>query len=211
MFKPDPKKNPVIQCEDLYTQADKNNLNNILETYVSEKSLQQGIIIEMAQRTVKLPNNKEALREIAYHSGAAAVVPVDEQGNIYLVYQHRCVIGKVTLEIPAGKMDLGEVDPKNCAVRELKEETGLIAKNMNLLLNMDTTPGFCTEFVSIYLATGLTQLQSHTDEDEFLGIIKLPITEAIRRVKNGELTDAKTALGIMLAASKLNIDSSKIQ
>ncbi len=210
-FKPDPFAKQFIQCEDLYTDKDKANLaNNIMESYVSEKELQKGIIMDMAHRVVLLPNGKTSLREIAYHSGAAAVVPVDNEGNVTLVYQHRCVIGKVTLEIPAGKMDSDDEDPKVCAIRELEEETGLKAENVELLLSMDTTPGFCTEFVAIYLATGLTQSKVHTDEDEFLGIIKIPIVEAIKRVKNGELTDGKTALGIMLAASKLGIDASRI-
>lgn len=205
MYKPNPNDAQEIQCKDLYTEKDLKNLQNIMEVYDSENMLEKGVIMEMARRMVVLPNGRKASREIAYHSGAAAVVPVDSEGNIYLVYQHRSVINKVTLEIPAGKMDSGETDPLSCAIRELSEETGFVAENMELLTKMDSSPGFCTEYVAIYLATGLTQKQQHTDEDEFLGVIKLPIKQAIKRVETGELCDAKTALGIMLAAHKLNL------
>lgn len=205
MNKPNPNDTQLIQCKDLYSAKDIENLKNIMEVYDSEVELQSGIVFDMAHRTVTLPNGKKALREIAYHSGAAAVVPIDSEGNIYLVYQHRSVINKVTLEIPAGKMDEGESDPYICAVRELSEETGFSASKMDLLISMDSTPGFCTEFVAIYLAQGLKQNKQHTDEDEFLGVIKLPMQEAIKRVLSGELSDAKTALGIMLAAQRLNL------
>lgn len=205
MNKPNPNEAPEIQCKDLYSKKDIENLNNILESYDSEVLLQKGVVFDMAHRTVSLPNGKKALREIAYHSGAAAVVPVDNEGNVYLVYQHRSVINKVTLEIPAGKMDEGETDPLKCATRELSEETGFDAGSMELLLSMDTTPGFCTEFVAIYLAKDLKQREKHTDDDEFLGVIKIPMKEAIKRVLSKELTDGKTALGLMLAAQKLNL------
>ncbi len=205
MYKPNPHDAQIIQCKDLYQAQDLENISSVMERFVSEVELQKGVIMDMAHRMVKLPNGKEALREIAYHSGAAAVVPVDADGNVYLVYQHRSVINKVTLEIPAGKMDEGETDPTSCAVRELSEETGLVAGNMVELIRMDSTPGFCTEYVTIYLATQLTKKQSHTDADEFLGVIKVPLAEALKRVERGELTDAKTALGILMAARKLNI------
>lgn len=205
MYKPNPNDNQIIQCKDLYSENDIANLENIMETFDSEIELQKGKIMDMAHRTVVLPNGKRTLREIAYHSGAAAIVPVDSEGNVYLVYQHRCVINKVTLEIPAGKMDEGESDPMRCAVRELSEETGFDAGSMELMITMDSSPGFCTEYVAIYLAQDLKQKKQHTDEDEFLGIIKIPMEEAIKRVISGELSDAKTALGIMLAAQRLNL------
>lgn len=206
MFKPDPHEVQHIQCKDLYTPQNLAQLSGVMESFVSETQLQKGVIIDMAQRRVRLPNGKEALREIAYHSGAAAVVPVDEEGYLYLVYQHRSVVNKVTLEIPAGKMDEGEQDPLLCAQRELSEETGLVAGRMEPLISMDSSPGFCTEFVAIYLATDLTKQAAHTDSDEFLGVIRLPFREALRRVESGELTDAKTALGILMAAKRLRID-----
>lgn len=209
MFKPDPNDVQYIQCKEFYSPQDLEYIEGLMEHFVSEESLQKGKVIEMAKRIVRLPDGRQAFREIAYHSGAAAVVPVDEEGNVYLVYQHRCVVNKVTLEIPAGKMDEGETDPEACAVRELSEETGLVASNMELLIKMDSSPGFCTEYVAIYLATGLTQLARHTDEGEFLGVVKMPLKEAMQRVQNGELTDAKTALGILMAAWRMNTNEIK--
>lgn len=204
MYKPDPN-NIDIECKDLYSKEQLEHIKSITETFVSEKSLQKGQIIEMAIRTVRLPNGKEATREVAYHSGAAAVVAVDDELNTYLVYQHRCVLSKISLEIPAGKMDPNENDPKTCAIRELAEETGIEANNMDLLLKMDSTPGFCTEYVAIYLASDLKHKKSHTDEDEFLGLIKIPLKEAVKRVKSGEICDAKTAIGLLLAADRYGV------
>lgn len=204
-YRPDPNKKSSIQCEDLLSQKDRENIEQITEKFSSEKELFNGKIIDLAVRMVKLPNGNEASREIIYHSGAAAVVPIDSDGNITLVRQHRSVIGKITLEIPAGKMDKDNEDPLECATRELEEETGLRSENFEHLITMDTTPGFCTEWVAIYLATQLSQHDMHTDEDEFLNVVKIPLDQAVERVKSGELSDAKTALGIMMTASKLGL------
>ncbi|MDD3212390.1 MAG: NUDIX hydrolase, partial [Eubacteriales bacterium] len=133
----------------------------------------------------------------------AAIVPVDADGTVTLVRQHRVVVDMVTLEIPAGKLDFVGEDPLACAHRELEEETGLHAEKMELLCPMVTTPGFCTERVSIYLATGLSRHTAHLDEDEFLNVVKMPLSEAVSRVMSGELCDGKTALGLMLAWAKL--------
>jgi len=110
----------------------------------------------------------------------------------------------MTLEIPAGKLDYVGEDPYDCAVRELEEETGLRAESFELLTNVVTTPGFCTETIGLYLATGLSQHEDHPDPDEFLFVEKLPLKEAIDRVMSGEFRDAKTALGLLMAWQKLH-------
>lgn len=127
------------------------------------------------------------------HKGAAAVVPVDDEGNVYLVRQHRVVVDLMTLEIPAGKLDYVGEDPLACAHRELEEETGLRAGKMEKLTHVVTTPGFCTEQIGLYLATELSQHEDHPDPDEFLHVEKMPLSEAVSRVMSGELCDAKTA------------------
>ena len=126
-----------------------------------------------------------------------------EDGTTLLVRQHRVSVDRVTLEIPAGKLDSWDEDPYDCAVRELEEETGLRADSFELLTNVVTTPGFCTEHIGLYLATGLSQHEDHPDDDEFLHVVKMPLKEAVSRVMSGELRDAKTAVGILMAWQKL--------
>jgi len=163
-----------------------------------------GALIDVSHMTVRLPNGREALREVVRHKGAAAVVPVDADGFVIMVRQHRVVVDQVTLEIPAGKLDHVGENPLACAHRELEEETGLNAANMDLMCPMITTPGFCTERVSIYLATDLTPHAAHLDEDEFLNVVRMPLVEAVARVMSGEFNDGKTALGLLMAWTRLN-------
>jgi len=173
------------------------------EVYLSGETLYDGKVVHLEKWQVALPNGGQAVREVIKHIGAAAVVPVDDEGNITLVRQHRVAIDEMTWEIPAGKLDRADEDPLFCARRELEEETGLRAENWQLLSRVVTTPGFCTERISIYLATGLSQHEAHTDADEFLRVKKMPFSDAVDEVMAGKLFDQKTALGILMAAEVL--------
>ena len=153
------------------------------------------------------PNGHPAPREIVIHRGAAAVIPVYEDGTTLLVRQHRVSVDRVTLEIPAGKLDSWDEDPLECAIRELREETGLKAERMTLLTSVLTTPGFCTEKIGIYLAQGLTQGDMDLDEDEFLGVVRMPLSEAVDMVMRGDIRDGKTICGLLMA--KAVIDKQK--
>lgn len=177
---------------------------DIREVPLRDEPVFHGALIDVTHMTVRLPNGREALREVVRHKGAAAVVPVDADGTVTLVRQHRVVVDTVTLEIPAGKLDHAQEDPLACAHRELEEETGLRAESMELLCPMITTPGFCTERVSLYLATGLSPHEAHLDPDEFLRVVRMPLAEAVARVMRGELNDGKTALGLLMAWTKLH-------
>ena len=177
---------------------------DLREIPVSDETVFKGILIDVSHMQVTLPNGKTAAREIVHHKGAAAVIPVDAEGNVYLVRQHRVVMDLMTLEIPAGKLDFVGEKTYDCAVRELEEETGLRAEKFELLTDVVTTPGFCTEHIGLYLATGLSQHEDHPDQDEFLHVVKMPLKEAVDRVMSGEFRDAKTALGLMMAWYKLN-------
>ena len=176
----------------------------LLETPISEETKFEGILIDVSHMTVRLPDGRTALREIVHHKGAAAVVPVDDEGYVYLVRQHRVANDMLMWEIPAGKVDTVGEDPRDCAVRELQEETGLRAENMELMSHIVTTPGFCTEKIGLFLATGLTQHETHFDEDEFLQLTRIPLSEAVSKVMSGEFRDAKTALGLLIAWQKLH-------
>lgn len=173
------------------------------ETYLEGETLYEGAILTLQKWKVSLPDGREANREIVLHKGAAAIVPVDAHGEVTLVRQHRVALDQFLWEIPAGKLDFTGEDPLSCARRELEEETGLRAKNWQLLNKVITTPGFCTEQISIYLATGLSQHEVHRDQDEFLQLCKMPLHEAVAKVMSGELTDAKTCLGLLLAQQSL--------
>ena len=177
--------------------------NSIREIPFSSETIYDGKILHVERWTVTCPNGREALREIVVHKGAAAVVPVFEDGTTLLVRQHRVAVDRVTLEIPAGKLDSVSEDPLDCAVRELEEETGLRAGRMTLLTSLLTTPGFCTEKIAIYLAQDLTQGQTHPDEDEFLDLVRIPLEEAVARIMHGEIRDSKTICGLLMAKEAL--------
>lgn len=174
------------------------------ETFLSSQDIYQGAIIKVEKWQVALPNGCTASREIVKHKGAAAIVPVDDQGRVTLVRQYRVAVQKFTWEIPAGKLDSLTEDPFAAARRELEEETGLQAEHWQLLNRIDTTPGFCNERIAIYVATGLSQHPSHPDADEFLQLTKMPLDEAVERCMAGEINDSKTIIGLMMAQRYLH-------
>lgn len=177
--------------------------NDLRESFVRETPRYRGRVFSVGERTVRLPNGREATRELVYHYGAAAVVPVDERGMVTLVRQYRVAHDAVMLEIPAGKLDSAAEDPLSCAHRELLEETGLMAGRMELLTRLLPTPGYSTEAVSVYLATELSLHSADPDEDEFLAVERMPLKEAAEMVMRGELGDAKTAVGLLMAYYRL--------
>ncbi len=175
----------------------------IKETFLSAETRYEGRVITVEDWRVRLPDGREAGRDIVLHPGAAAIVPVDARGYVTLVRQHRVAIGKVTLEVPAGKLDFMGEDPFECAKRELEEETGLTARKWQKMAHVVTTPGFCTERIALYLATELTQAPARPDADEFLRLVRMPLFEAVARVMEGEITDAKTCLALLMAQRTL--------
>ena len=172
---------------------------SILEKNLSRERVFNGIILHLDHLINELPNGKHAKREVAMHVGASAVLPVDEEKNVYLVRQFRAPIDQVLLEIPAGKLDSVDEDRLLAAKRELKEETGLDAEDWVHLTDTFTTPGFSNERISLYLARDLKFGESRPDEDDFLNVIKLPFEEAFAMVMRGEIRDAKTQIALCIA------------
>ena len=173
------------------------------ETPLSRETIYDGKIIHVERWQVECANGAKAMREVVIHHGAAAVVPVFDDGTTLLVRQHRVAVDRVTMEIPAGKLDSPDEDPRLCAERELREETGLRAQSMRHLSTILTTPGFCTEKIAIYLAQGLEQGETSPDEDEFLGLVRIPLDEAVDMVTRGEIRDSKTICGLLMAKAAL--------
>lgn len=173
--------------------------SRIMEQNVSSERVFEGIILNVDHLTNRLPNDKLAKREVIRHIGAAAVLPVDDEGNVYLVRQFRAPVGRVLLEIPAGKLDYKGEDRKSAAQRELREETGLIAEEWIHLNDMLSTVGFCDECISLFLARGLSAGDCDPDEDEFVNVVKMPFSEAVDMVMNNEISDSKTVCALMMA------------
>ncbi|MGI5899829.1 MAG: NUDIX domain-containing protein [Christensenellales bacterium] len=172
---------------------------NLIEKETKRKRIYTGKILNLDRITVRLPNGREAYREVVLHKGAAAVLPVNERGEAAMVRQYRASLGAVTLEIPAGKLDAAGEDPLDCAIRELKEETGLSAERMKFLVKMHSAAGFCNEAVSIYLATGLSQSEASPDEGEFVNVSWFPLDELYEMALNGGISDSKTLIAILMA------------
>lgn len=174
---------------------------NLTEEKISEENVFDGVLLHVQRDTVKLPNGNETTREWVRHPGASSVLPILPNGDIVLVKQYRYPIGKVTLEVPAGKLDKNE-DPLNCAMRELEEETGYVADKIKKMTTIATTVGFSNEFIHLYLAENLSVGKFNPDDDEFINVVKMPFTEALKKVENGEIFDVKTIISILFYARK---------
>lgn len=174
---------------------------NLREKIKSQEYIYNGAILNLRKDTVTLPNGKKAYREIVELNGAAAILPITKDNEIIFVRQYRCPFEEILLEIPAGKIDEGE-DPKTCALRELKEETGATAQNIELLLETYPSPGCLREKLFLYVAYNLDFSDLSLDEDEFLEVVKVPYEKAIEMILNGEIKDGKTVNTILLYDKK---------
>lgn len=159
------------------------------------KNIYTGRVITVNVDTVTLPNGLTVDLEVVRHPGAAAVVPLKDDGTVILIRQFRHAAGGFIYEIPAGKLDPGE-DPRVCAARELEEEIGYRASQLDLLSSILTAPGFTDEVIHIYKATRLTRGRQQLDRDEVLEVIEMPLVEAIRMIETGTIRDAKSIVGL---------------
>ena len=158
----------------------------------------KGAIVDVHDDVMQSPTGKIAHWDyIAHRKGAAAVLPVTENGKILMVRQYRNALNRETLEIPAGSRDSIDEPTAICAARELEEETGFRASNLELLITVSTTVAFCNETIDIYLATDLTRTQQHLDEDEFVEVESYTIEELKDMVLTQKIQDSKTAAAIM--------------
>lgn len=173
------------------------------ETKISSQEIFNGVAIHLFKDEILLPNGHTGIREIIRHPGAVCVLPLTDDGDVIFVNQFRYALNKVTLEVPAGKLEKGE-DPKEAALRELSEETGLTAKNIVHIGDLYTTPALIDEVIHMYIATDLTQGEQHLDYDEFVNTLKMPLSKAVDMVMNGEIKDSKTQTVILKAEKYFN-------
>ena len=172
--------------------------SKLVETFIGSRPAFEGRLLRLTVDTVRLPNGMTAEREVVAHPGAVAVLPVLDDGRVVLVAQYRHAVRKILWEVPAGKLDAGE-SPDACAVRELEEETGYRAQQMERLGAVFTTPGFSDEVIHIYRASGLCFTAQHTDDDEFIETASFSPAAIKSMVKAGEICDAKTLNTFYLA------------
>jgi len=165
------------------------------QTLATEKIF-EGRRINLRVDRVVLPNGRETTREIAAYPNSVGIVPVDDDDNVILVRQYRHAVVKTLLEIPAGGMEKGE-DPRQSALRELEEETGYAAAHMEEIGGIYAAPGYSTEFLHLYLATGLKAGPSRNDDDESIEVVPVPMSDIPRMIISGELCDGKSVVGLL--------------
>ena len=161
-----------------------------------------GIIVDVHLDNVLLSDGSKARREVVEHPGGVTILPVDEAGNCYMVRQFRYPAGHMMLEAPAGKLEYGE-DHRECAVRELSEETGFTADELIYLGGFYTSLGFSSELLHVYLALGLHAGESHLDEGEFLNVEKHSLQALEQMIMDNEIEDAKTIIAVLKAEKVL--------
>lgn len=175
---------------------------------IERRPVHKGRIVDLSIDTVRFPNGRTGELEMVRHSGAAAVLPVlsdphGEDPQILLVRQYRYASGGYLLEVPAGRPDKEGEDWEVCARRELEEETGMVAGTLTKLTAIFTTPGFTDERIHLFVATDLTMGNVKLDEDEFLNTETMLLSEALEKIRDGEIVDAKSICTILYAAGFL--------
>ncbi len=181
-----------------------NKYENLTEVQTASEKIYDGVILHVYKDTVTLPNGKPAGRELIRHVGAVGIVPMTEDGRVYVERQYRYPLDAVITEIPAGKLDSKEEDRLAAAKRELKEETGITADRWTDLGVYYPAAAYTDEKITLYLARGLHFGEQKLDDDEFLNIEAVPLTELYEQVMSGEITDGKTQVAILKTVNLLN-------
>ena len=171
---------------------------------ISSQRIYTGKIITLDRDTVRFPDGSVGEMDMVRHPGASAIVPfvsdvAGDDPQVLLLRQYRYAAEQYLYEVPAGRLDPGE-SPHDCAVRELREETGCTASSVEYLFTMFTTPGFTDERIHVFLAAGLNRGTTSHEADEFMTVETVTLSDALRLIKEGEIKDAKTALAILFAA-----------
>jgi len=178
-----------------------NDKKDYSEKTLTTETIFDGKVIKVEVADIELPDGKTATREIVRHKGAVGILAISDENKIILVKQYRKALEQTIIEIPAGKLEIDE-NPEACAIRELKEETGYTASNINFIHKFYTSPGFADEIIYLYEAKMLIKGQAMPDEDEFVEILELSLAEVDSLVTGGQIVDAKTLVAIYYWRSK---------
>lgn len=163
----------------------------------------QGRAFSVRRDDLLTPDGKTVKYDIIQHIGSVSIIPVDENGQMYFVRQYRHAAQIDLLELPAGTLEIDE-PPLEAAAREVREETGMAAENLKEIGSFYLAPGYSTELMHVFLATGLTHAPLDPDADEYLSVEKIPIAEALHLAESGQILDAKTLAALLLAKPYLS-------
>ncbi|KXK24684.1 MAG: putative ADP-ribose pyrophosphatase [Chloroflexi bacterium OLB15] len=169
------------------------------EIPLNETQVYSGRVVNLVVVDVQLQNGQKSKRELVRHPGAVAIVAIDENDQVLLVRQYRFAARQAMIEIPAGTLNIGE-DPAACAIRELQEETGCKAAQIDSLGGIFVAPGYTTEFIHLFLAKGLSESRLAMDDDEFIDVQRLPFAEALAMVDRGKIIDGKSIAALLKVA-----------
>jgi ADP-ribose pyrophosphatase len=178
--------------------------DTLRETTIASESVFDGVLLSVRRDRIRLPDGREGVREWIDHPGAVLVVPQLEDGGVVFIRQFRYPVGRVLLELPAGRIDPGE-DPEACARRELREETGYEARRWERLGAVETCVGYSNERIEMFLARDLVAVGARPDAEEFLENVVLSVEKASAFARDGRITDAKTITALFLALPQLGL------
>jgi len=167
-----------------------------MEKTLSSRLIYEGRVVKLRVDTVKMPNGRETTREVVEHSDCVAIVAIDENDNVLLVKQFRQPVEKALLEIPAGGIEPGE-DPVATVLRELREETGYLPRKVERFGGFYSSPGYCTEYLYLYLATDLIPSPLSAEDTENISLIRVPTTQIPSLITSGNICDAKSIAGLL--------------
>ena len=167
------------------------------ETTIQSQLIFDGKVLHLYKDDIRLPNGEVGMREYCKHGGAVCVVPLTQDNQVVCVRQYRYALQRVTLEIPAGKLDSPTEDHMEAGLRELKEETGYTPGKITPIGDLATSPALLTEIIYMYLAEDLTEGDTNPDDDEFIEFVKIPLDKMVQMIVNGEIQDAKTQAAVL--------------
>jgi ADP-ribose pyrophosphatase len=176
--------------------------DSLSEELVSSRRVYEGRVVNLRVDTVRLPSGRITTREIVEHGGSVAIVALNDEDDVLLVNQFRSAVGEALLEIPAGTLEAGE-EAEACAMRELQEETGYAAQHLEQLHVFYASPGFCSERIRLYLATGLKPASLDIESDESITLVTIPLSTALEMIASGDICDGKTILGLNIAHARM--------
>ncbi len=172
------------------------------EKTLSSQLIYDGRVVKLRVDTVRMPGGRETRREVVEHRDCVAIVAIDADDNVLLVKQFRKSVEKELLEIPAGSIDSGE-DPVTTVCREMQEETGYLPQKVERLGGFYSAPGYCSEYLHLYLATDLTPSQLYAEDTESIKLVRVPISQIPSLIASGSICDAKSIAGLLIYSSLL--------
>ena len=172
---------------------------------LEKETIYRGRAFHIRKDKVRLPDGRDRQLDVVEHQPAVTLVPLDDEGMLWFIHQYRHPAGQILLELPAGVVEPGEA-PRDCAQRELREEIGMAARDMLKLGEFYLAPGYSSELMHVFLATGLYPAALEGDPDEFLRVEKIPVEAALHQAESGQILDAKTIGALMLARKHLPAD-----